>query len=74
MTLASAPPRESEIRASLYSGRSTWAPCQTQFSFSSLPRASRSSTTSQFGLAFLYSLRVVRRQSPRGFLASRQKL
>ena len=73
-TAASAPPRESETRQRWWPGVSQSAPSNTQFSFSAWPRASMSSTVSQRGEALRYSARVVRRQSPRGLRASRQKL
>src|SRR5262249_27110268 len=66
--LSAAPPRDRERRQRSYLGRRKSAPCQTQFSFSWSLRASRSSTVSQFGWSLRYSSRVVRRQSPRGFL------
>jgi hypothetical protein len=50
------------------------APCQTQLSFSAAPSASTSITVCQAGSGLRYSSSVVRRQIPRGFFASRQKL
>src|SRR5437773_1272088 len=73
-TLASAPPREIETSARDESVGSTSAPPQNQFSFSAAASESRSSTDSQTGWALRYSASVVRRQSPRVCLASRQKL
>src|ERR1051325_11609549 len=73
-TLASAPPRDKEIRQRSYFGIRKSTLCQTQFSFSAFPSASRSRTVSHFGVALRYSSRVVRRQRPRGFFSSRQTL
>ena len=57
-----------------YSGRRQAALCQTQFSSSAMLSASRSSTLSHAGSRLRYSSIVVRRQTPRGFFASCQKL
>ncbi len=74
VTSASEPPCDSATRACRKSGRSTFAPCQTQSWPSAALSASRSSTTSQSGSAVRYDSQVVRRHSPRGCSASRQKL
>ncbi len=58
-TLASPPPRERETRQRSYFGGNAFDPAQTQFSFSFLARASRSSTVSQAGSALRYSSSVV---------------
>src|SRR5690606_26864689 len=74
VTVASAPPRDSDNRQRRYSGRRQLEPFQTQLTPSALPRASRSSSTSHFGSSLRYSSRVVRRQTPCGFFWSCQKL
>ena len=71
---ASAPPRERLIRQRSKSGSSQLEPFHTQFSPSARARASRSSTVSHAGSGRRYSARVVRRQRPRGWAASCQRL
>ena len=48
-TVASAPPRDSSINATVYSGSMTSAPAQTQFSSSVSAKASTSMMTSHSG-------------------------
>ena len=73
-TAASAPPRDRDSRQRSYFGYRQSMPASTQLSFSALPSASRSNTSSHFGAGLRYSASVVRRQIPRGCWSSRQKL
>ena len=74
LTVASAPPRDSDTMQWRWSGHRQLAPFHTQLVSSAADRASRSSTVSHAGESVAYDSIDVRRQMPRTWSASCQKL